>query len=82
MLAITGTFDVDAAIVTMGGLPADTVSARLAGIILAAPILLNTAFKAAICVGIAGRQGRTAALALLFSLAAGGAALVALLAWR
>lgn len=72
VLAITGTFDVDAAIVTMGGLPPGTMEPRLAGLILAVPILLNTAFKAAITIGIAGwTKGRAAAAALAASLTAG-----------
>lgn len=79
VLAITGAFDVDAAIVTLGGLPQGTVTPRISGMILAGPILINSAFKAAVIIGIAGWQrGRTAALSLIASLAAGAAALAAL----
>jgi uncharacterized membrane protein (DUF4010 family) len=68
LLAITGSFDVDAAIVTLGGLPAGTIAPWLAGIVLAVPILFNTLFKAAIVVSLVGwRSGIRAAAPLLAS---------------
>jgi len=75
-LAITGTFDVDAAVVTMGGLPHGTLTPRLAGLVLAGPVLLNTLFKAGIVVVNGGRRGLVPALPLL----AGALAIVATVA--
>ena len=70
LLAITGSFDVDAAIVTLGGLPDGTITPWLGGIVLAVPILLNTLFKAAIVVSmVGGRPGLRAAAPLLASAA-------------
>lgn len=68
LLAITGSFDVDAAIVTLGGLPDGTIGGWLGGLVLAVPILLNTLFKAAIVVSVVGwRPGLRAAAPLLAS---------------
>lgn len=68
LLAITGSFDVDAAIVTLGGLPDGSIEPWLAGLVLAVPVLLNTLFKAAIVVSTAGWQrGLRAAAPLLAS---------------
>ena len=58
LLIITGSFDVDAAIVTLGGLPGGTLAPWLAGLVLAGPVLLNTLFKAAIVLVMAGPQNR------------------------
>ncbi len=76
VLAITGAFDVDAAIVTLGGLGPKALPPHTAGLVLAIPILLNTGFKAAIVPVLGGRQGWLAAAPLLASLTAGGAALI------
>lgn len=66
VLAITGSMDVDAAIVTLRGLAPGTIDPVLAGTILALPVLLNTLFKAAIVVLTAGWQaGWRAALPLV-----------------
>lgn len=68
LLVITGSFDVDAAIVTLGGLPRGTLDPWLAGLVLAVPVLVNTIFKAVIVVATAGRQnGRRAAAPLAAS---------------
>jgi len=65
VLAITGSMDVDAAIVTLRGLAPGTIDPELAGTILALPVLLDTLFKAAIVVLTAGWQaGWRAALPL------------------
>ncbi len=65
VLAITGTVDVDSAIITMGTLPPGTLDAKIAGLVLLPPIVLNTLFKAGATLSIAGWQrGRNAALAL------------------
>lgn len=66
VLAITGSMDVDAAIVTMRGLAPGTLDAGVAGMILSLPVLLNTLFKAGIVLVTAGwRAGWRAALPLL-----------------
>lgn len=80
VLAISGSVDVDSAIITLGGLPAGTVAPRIAGLILLAPITLNTLFKAGSCVAIAGwRRGWPGAWPLVLSALASLAALPLLL---
>lgn len=74
VLAIAGTADVDSAVITMGNLPAGTLPPRIAAWVLAAPVALNTLFKTAILLALAGRKGTGAALAMLASLAAMGLA--------
>lgn len=54
VLALSGSVDVDSAIITMGNLPAGTLEASLAGLVLVPPVVLNTLFKAAAAVSIAG----------------------------
>lgn len=71
-LAISGMVDVDSAIITMSGLPPGTVAGDVAGVILAAPVLLNNLVKAVIAVGIGGRRaGWRAAVPLLLTVAIG-----------
>ena len=68
VLAISGSVDVDSAVITMGGMPPGTLSPEVAGLVLMAPILLNTLFKAATAIGIAGwGRGWPAALPLVLS---------------
>jgi uncharacterized membrane protein (DUF4010 family) len=68
LVAITGSFDVDAAIVTVGGLPSGTLDPRTAALVLAVPVLLNTLFKALIVITSAGwTKGRRAATPLALS---------------
>lgn len=65
VLAISGTADVDAAIITMGGLPAGTLEPRIAGLVISVSVILNTLFKGAVAIGIAGwRAGWRSALPL------------------
>ena len=76
VLAITGAMDVDAAIITMHGLPGGALDARVAGLILATPILLNTLVKAGISIALGGWTGGSrAALPLFASVAASVVAL-------
>ena len=75
VLAISGTADVDSAIITMGSLPPGALAPELAGIVLLLPVVLNTLFKAATVLAIAGRRGRASVAALGFSAAASLAAL-------
>jgi uncharacterized membrane protein (DUF4010 family) len=72
VLALSGMVDVDSAIITMGGLPSGTLDARTAGLVLAAPVMLNTLFKAGAAISLAGwTRGWQAALPLVASVAAG-----------
>lgn len=71
-LAISGMVDVDSAIITMSGLPPETVPGMTAGLILAMPVMLNTILKASIAVVTAGGgNGWRAARPLILSLFAG-----------
>ncbi len=76
VLALTGTVDVDSAIITMGNLPPGTLAPKIAGLVLLPPVLLNTLFKAGVALSIAGwRKGWPAAATLAFSAVASLAAL-------
>jgi len=72
-LFITGSFDVDAAIVTLGQLPASAVARDVAALALAATIVANMALKT----GIAAAYGRGHAKTAVLALAASTAVLVA-----
>lgn len=77
MLAISGTLDVDSAIITMGGLPPGTLAPRIAGLVLLPPVVLNTLFKTATLLSLAGwKRAWPGAAAMLASIAASGAALI------
>ena len=76
ILALSGIADVDAAIVTIGGLPSGTLDGRTAGMALAAAVMANTLFKAAIPLALVRtRRGWLAALPLVASVVAGFAML-------
>jgi uncharacterized membrane protein (DUF4010 family) len=76
VLAISGTVDVDSAIITMGGLAGQTLDPRTAGLVLAVPVALNTLFKAGVVASVAGwEKGRDGVLPLV------GSALAVGLAW-
>lgn len=80
MIVITGSFDVDAAIVALRGVGRQTLSDHHAGMTLAAPVLVNTLFKAAIVIADGGESARwVAAAPLLLSSATLVLALAALL---
>ena len=71
VLALSGSVDVDSAIITMGNLPPGTLTARTAGLVLVPPVVLNTLFKAGAAMSIAGwRRAWPAALVLGVSAAA------------
>ncbi len=70
MLALTGSFDVDSAIITMGNLPPGTLTPRMAGLVLAPPVVLNTLFKAGAAVSIAGWRNSWPAVLVLGASAA------------
>ncbi|MDE2411875.1 MAG: MgtC/SapB family protein [Sphingomonadales bacterium] len=66
VLAISGVLDVDSAIITLGNLPEGTLAPRVAGLVLLPPVALNTLFKAATAVSLAGwRKAGPGALTLL-----------------
>lgn len=77
ILLIIGTFDIDAATVTLGGLPSGSIEPHTAALVLAAPLVANTLFKAGLVWINAGRvAGKLAIIALLATAAAiGGMAL-------
>ena len=70
VLALTGTVDVDSAIITMGNLPSGTLAPDVAGLILLPPVLLNTLFKAGAAISIAGWHKAWPAAATLRAAAA------------
>lgn len=69
LLLIMGTMDVDAAIVTAGGLGPKVIAADLAALALAGTILANMAVKLGVTLVYAKSKGRRAALALAASMA-------------
>ena len=80
VLGFTGMMDVDAAVVTLSGLPRLAIDDVTAGAVLAIPVLANTGIKGIMTIAIArGRDGLQAALPLFASLAA---SLVGLVAYR
>lgn len=64
LLLIMGTMDVDAAIVTAGGLPAHAISPALAALALGGTILANMMVKLGVTVAYARGKGTSAAVAL------------------
>ena len=79
VLAISGMLDVDSAILTASGLPPGSLDGVSAGLIFAAPMLMNSIVKAGLTIAIAGgRAGWSAASPLLLSVVAGLAGTAAL----
>jgi uncharacterized membrane protein (DUF4010 family) len=82
LLLLTGFADVDAAVITLAGLPPGTLSPSRAGLLLALPVVANMGLKAGLALVLAGgRNGLRAASPLLASVLAAGAGM-ALLASR
>ena len=79
LLLITGSMDVDVAIVTLGALPADAISPLLAAIAICGTIIVNMAVKIGITLVYARRKGLSAAIAMTTSVVALGAAMA--VAW-
>jgi len=77
-LFVTGSFDVDAAIVTLSGLPLAAIDRNLAAVALGGTIVANMVLKIAIIALYARRRGATAILALFLSTAV----LLGTLLWR
>jgi uncharacterized membrane protein (DUF4010 family) len=67
LLLITGSMDVDVAIVTLGALPADAISPLLAAIAICGTIIVNMAVKIGITLVYARRKGLSAAIAMTSS---------------
>jgi uncharacterized membrane protein (DUF4010 family) len=76
LLLTMGSLDVDAAIVTAGNLPVEAISAELAALALGGTILANMAVKLGITLAYARRNGVSASLALVASMAALAVSLV------
>lgn len=67
LLFLMGALDVDASIVTAGGLPPAAIGAELAAIAISGTIIANMAVKIAVTLIYARSSGRAAVLALLAS---------------
>lgn len=67
LLFVMGALDVDASIVTAGGLPPAAIDAELAAIAIAGTIVANMTVKVGVTLAFAPRHGRSAAAALLAS---------------
>ena len=70
LLFLMGTMDVDASIVTAGGLPASAIAAPLAAIAIGGTIIANMAVKIGVTLSFARGKGTSAALALGVSVVA------------
>jgi uncharacterized membrane protein (DUF4010 family) len=76
VVALTGVADVDAAVLSLSAMPPHILPARIAGMVLAGPVILNTLLKAGLAAGLAPtRDGLRAAGILALSAAASGALL-------
>ncbi|WP_051503893.1 MgtC/SapB family protein [Sphingomonas jaspsi] len=67
LLFLMGSMDVDASIVTAGGLPPSVIGAEMAAIAIGGTIVANMAVKIGVTIAYARRKGRAAILALLAS---------------
>jgi uncharacterized membrane protein (DUF4010 family) len=76
LLLIMGSMDVDAAIVTAGGLPPQSISAELMALAIGGTILANMSVKLGVTLAYARSKGVSAALALGASMVALAASLV------
>lgn len=75
LLLIVGSTDVDTAIITLGGLPADVISPLLAAIAISGTIIVNMAVKIGITLVYARRKGLSAVVAMSASVVALAAAI-------
>ena len=67
LLLVTGSMDVDVAIITLGGLPAAAISPLPAAMAICGTIIVNMAVKIGITLVNAGRKGLSAAVAMAAS---------------
>jgi uncharacterized membrane protein (DUF4010 family) len=79
LLLITGSMDVDVAIVTLGALPPEAISPLLAAIAICGTVIVNMGVKIGITLVYARRKGISAAVAMLASVVALGATIA--VAW-
>nr|WP_047169188.1 DUF4010 domain-containing protein [Sphingomonas sp. Y57] len=81
VLGLTGMWDVDAAALTLAGLPDDILEPHVAGLVLAVPVLVNTLWKAVLALFIAGprTQGWKASGPLFASVLASAVAIAGLM---
>ena len=70
LLLITGSMDVDTAIITLGGLDPKAIGSALAALALAGTVLVNMIVKLGITLAYARSKGVSAALALAASMVA------------
>jgi uncharacterized membrane protein (DUF4010 family) len=77
-LFLTGSFDVDAAIVTLSGLPVPAIDRGLAAIAVAGTIVVNMVVK----IFVSGIYGRRKSLTAIAGLATSTAVLVLTIGWR
>lgn len=70
LILIMGSLDVDAAVVTVGGLPAGAITSEVAALALGGTVLVNMAVKLGITFAYARSKGKEAAIALMASMAA------------
>jgi len=75
LLLLTGSLDVDAAIITTGGLKPGAISPELAALALAGTVMINMSVKVGVTLAYARSRGISAALALLASMVALGVGL-------
>jgi uncharacterized membrane protein (DUF4010 family) len=67
LVLVTGSMDVDVAIVTLGALPPEAISPLLAAMAICGTIIINMAVKIGITLVYAGRKGVPAAVAMAAS---------------
>lgn len=70
LILVMGSMDVDAAIVTVGGLDPGAISAKLAALALGGTVLANMSVKLGVTLAYARTKGKPAALALAASMVA------------
>lgn len=80
LLGVTGMMDVDAAVLTLAGLPAGAIDGWTAGLVLSVPILANTLIKGVMALTIAGGRKGLRASAPLFAAVLASAAGIGLVA--
>lgn len=79
VLLLTGFADVDAAVMTLAGTDPGSIDTRIAGMVLAGPVIINTLFKAGVAAFLGGNlQAGRAAAWLVASAAASGVVLMLL----
>ncbi len=81
LLGITGLMDVDAAVLTLAGLPRGTIDGWTAGVVLSVPILANTLVKGVMALTVAGGRAGVRASAPLFAAVAASVAGILAVNW-